>query len=135
SRGDRVARSPIARVEASLKADLDEDPASTDILEHVVERRQVECDGLLAERGNAGRRGQTQQWRMTGSRGRDHDGIDPGVEEGLGRLRRLDPKLARNVERASRVGVREDEWGHALERRESLYVKGAHPANTDHSDV
>ena len=47
---DRIAECPVALVEAALEADLDEYPRSRDFCDHGVQRLEVECDRLLAER-------------------------------------------------------------------------------------
>ena len=64
--GGYAARRAVARVEAPLEADLDEDACSLDLLDRRIDRREVEGHGLLAERGEAGARSQLERARVRG---------------------------------------------------------------------
>ena len=135
ARSDRIVRCPVPDVEAALKADLDQNPGALDIGDHVVDRRELERNGFLAEGGQAGRSGKTEQRRVSGRRGRDHERVDAGFDECLGRFRHRGPELSRDLRGARRVDVGERKRGDASERAEGLSVKGAHPANADDPNV
>ena len=134
-RRDRVPGGAVARVEPPLEPDLDESPGPFDLGLHDVERPELERDRLLAERRDPVRRGEPDEGRVAGRRGRDHDRVDPRFEELLRRVRDRDADLTRELSSSRHFGVRDNDRGHALERLQGLHVKGAHPADTDHADV
>ena len=131
TRGDRVARGAIARVEATLKADLDEDACTLDLVEHVDDRCEVERDRLLAERGQPGRGGKPQQRRVPRRRGRDHERVDTGLDDRRGRLHCAHAELGREPAGARSVRIGERERGDGLESLQRVDVDDADPADAD----
>src|SRR6266536_3504673 len=132
---DRVTGGAVAGVEAALEADLHEDARARDLLQDVVDRREVERNGLLAERRDPCGGGKPEQRRVPRGRRGDHECVHAGIDERFGRLRCIRVEILRDLEGAGRVGIGERERGDAVERPEALHVKGADPADTDHPDV
>ena len=83
-RGDRLTRRPVARVEAALEADLEQDAGAPDVLQDGVGRRQVERDRLLAEAGEPGLGGQLDQAGVGRRRRGDDQRVDPSSGQVLG---------------------------------------------------
>ena len=115
TRGDRFARGAIPRVEATLKADLDEDPGPLDLVEQVDDRGEVERDRLLAEGREAGRGRKPQQRCVPRRRGRDHERVYTGLDDRCGRLHSAHAELGREPVCARRVRVGERQRGHGFE--------------------
>ena len=133
ARRDGVARRAVAGVEPPLEADLDEDPGRVGLGDHVVERREVERDRLLAERGQAGRGGERQQRARAPAWGRDHERVDPGIDERLRSRCGPDVQFSRKSRGAPGVQIGDGERLDGVERQERPSVERADPADTDHA--
>ena len=135
ARADGIARRAVARVEAPLEADLDEDPGLLDLVDHRVDRIELERDRLLAERGNPGAGGEPEERRVAVGGGRDHERVDAGVDESLDRRCRVEAEAAGDLSRSSSIRVGDRDRGDAVEGGQRLGVEAADPAHAREPDV
>ena len=135
ARAHRLARRPVAGVEAPLEPDLHEDPGLLDLGDHVVERGEVERDGLLAERGHPGiRRRARAAPRARRSRSRSR-ARRPAPTSASADRQRPDPVLAATTRARSTSASATATSETTLEREQRPDVERPDPADTDHADA
>src|SRR5207245_2359828 len=102
-----------------------------DLVDELVERRQLQCDRLLTEGGQRCPCSESQQRHVPWRRGRDHEPVDVQVEQRLGRLGRIDAELRRDRASTLRVRIGERQTDDVLGLAKRLRVKGADSTDPD----
>ncbi len=72
---------------------------------------------------------------MPGRRGRDHERVDPRLDERLGRCRRLHAEICRNARCAGRIGVGDRQARNTLEREQGARVEEPDPSDSHHPEL
>ena len=97
----------------------------------VVERREVERDGLLAERRQAGRAAASRSsGACPGVERRDHERVDARLDQLLGALRDVRAEVRRDLQRAGRVGVGDGQALDAVESEQGAGVEDPDPSDS-----
>ena len=113
---EKAPRSDVARVEAALIADLDDELRRGCIAQAVVARERRRA-GLLEEEMLPGRKHRGSDLRMVDRARRDDDGVDVVPPKQLRVGARLDFQLRRDLRRAARPHGRDRHQPHARKRQ------------------